>query len=271
MDLPGSGLRFRHAELPPHDTETRTGPFQIGVSFSAHRDVHYRVGGLARTATYGGGAVVATADEAIVWSRVREPTEALEIYVDRDLVHRVSGGVTTWPVHEPLLGRPDPVVLGVATVLRRAHVTRAELGDVESGALAHRLVEHLLTSYGGLPRRAVTGGPTRKARLTSADLGTVAEVVDAGVADVLSLDALAATVHLSPFHFARAFKASVGITPWAFVTARRMDRARLLLRTTDAPVEAVASEVGFTNLSHFRRLFAAHTGCTPARYRASRR
>ena len=67
---------------------------------------------------------------------------------------------------------------------------------------------------------------------------------------------------LSPFHFARAFKAATGLTPHEFVTGRRMDRARWLLRSQ--PVEAVAAAVGFGNLSHFRRLFRRHHGGPPS-------
>jgi AraC family transcriptional regulator len=59
----------------------------------------------------------------------------------------------------------------------------------------------------------------------------------------------------------------VGVTPWAFVTVRRLDHARLLLRTTDLSVAAVATAVGASNVSHFGRLFVAHVGCTPGRYR----
>jgi AraC family transcriptional regulator len=99
----------------------------------------------------------------------------------------------------------------------------------------------------------------------------VGDLIDAHLAATLTLDRLAATVHLSPHHFARAFKATVGLAPHAYVTARRMDRARSLLRDTDRPVADVATAVGFTNLSHFRRVFRAHAGDTPAAYRADAR
>ncbi len=268
-----SGLRFVHAELPPHDsetqteTETETGRFQIGVAFSAHEDVRFRVGERSGCASYAGGAVVCSADDPIVWSRVQEPTEALEIYPDPALVMRISGGTSTWPLGEAVVGRRDSVVLAVASVLRRAHVTGVDLDEVASSALAHRLVAHMLVEYGGLAMRSVVGTPTGHTQLTPKALSTLGEVVEAGIPGGLSLDGLAASVHLSPFHFARAFKSTVGTTPWEFVTARRLDRARLLLRTTDLSVEAVATAVGLSNVSHFRRIFAAHAGCNPGRYR----
>jgi transcriptional regulator GlxA family with amidase domain len=46
-----------------------------------------------------------------------------------------------------------------------------------------------------------------------------------------------------------------------------MDRARQRLLTTADPVEEVARGLGFGNLSHFRRVFAAHVGVAPATHR----
>jgi len=208
-----------------------------------------------------------------VWSRVREATEALEIYPDPELVRRLSGGLMTWPLQEALVGVRDPVVLAVASVLRRAHVTGDSLDDVATSAAAHRLVAHLLVHYGGLPARTVVGTPTGHTRLTAKAVAAIEDFVEAtldgGLDGGLSLDVLAAAVHLSPFHFARAFKQTVGTTPWEFVTIRRLDRARILLRSTDLPVEQIAARVGLGNVSHFRRLFVARTGCTPARYRSA--
>ncbi len=86
MEAGSPGLRFAHAEVPPHDTESVTGPFQIGVAFSVHRDVQFRIGTRSRSVSYAGVAVIGSSDEPIVWSQVREPTEALEIYPDISLV-----------------------------------------------------------------------------------------------------------------------------------------------------------------------------------------
>jgi AraC family transcriptional regulator len=71
---------------------------------------------------------------------------------------------------------------------------------------------------------------------------------------------------MSPFHFARSFKAATGSPPHAFVVARRMDRAAALFRSTDLPVAAVAKAVGFSSPPHFRRHFRAHWGATPGDY-----
>ncbi|WP_420843595.1 helix-turn-helix domain-containing protein [Jiangella muralis] len=75
---------------------------------------------------------------------------------------------------------------------------------------------------------------------------------------------------MSPFHFARAFKASTGLAPHKYVTSRRMERANSLLLTSRLGVPEVAYAVGLTNVSHFRRVFRRHTGLLPSDLRPAR-
>ena len=77
---------------------------------------------------------------------------------------------------------------------------------------------------------------------------------------------------LSPFHFARCFKATTGLAPHQYVLARRIELAKRLIMTTHQSVQEVAWSVGFENISHFRRQFAAQIGVVPgALRRATRR
>jgi AraC family transcriptional regulator len=246
------GMRSEYAWLPARDGPTVTGEHQIGVSFSGHRDLVYATGGRSRTRDIEPGSTIVSAADVIEWRRVREPTEALEIYPDPDLL--AGAGPVEFAQR---IGCRDGTVLGVATVLRRAHVAGAALTDVAASTLAHRLVAHLLERYAGV--RAPGGG-----RLAPATVDRVTDLVEARLHTTLTLDDLAAVARLSPYHFSRAFRAGTGLAPYEFVTARRMDRARLLLGTTRRTVEEVAAGVGFTNLSHFRRTFRRHHGVPPS-------
>ncbi len=259
------GLTSAWAWLPPHRDETVTGAHQIGVAFSGHRDVRVRSGARRSRATYAGGAVICSGAEPIVWSDVHDPTEALEIYPGAELLARVAGPGhdAGWPVDRAVIGGADPVVVGLAGILRRAHVASAYLSETAASGLGHLLVRHLLTEYGG-HRLPPAPGHTR---LSRAQIGHVTDLVAADVGGQLTLDRLAAGTHLSPYHFARAFKATMGQPPHAWVTAWRMDHARRLLAGTGLTVAEVADAVGFANLSHFRRVFRAHTGAGPAAYR----
>ncbi|WP_163571231.1 helix-turn-helix domain-containing protein [Fodinicola feengrottensis] len=99
----------------------------------------------------------------------------------------------------------------------------------------------------------------------------MAEFVDAGLAGPLTLDALATVATLSPYHFARGFKATTGMAPHQFVTSRRIDRARALLLDTPSSVADIARAVGLSNVRHFRQLFRAQLGVLPGQLRRNRK
>jgi AraC-like DNA-binding protein len=72
---------------------------------------------------------------------------------------------------------------------------------------------------------------------------------------------------LSEFHFARAFKQSLGVPPHRYLIQRRIARAAEIVKTTDKPLSEVALDVGFSDQSHFTRLFVRVTGETPRAFR----
>lgn len=108
--------------------------------------------------------------------------------------------------------------------------------------------------------------------LSSAARRRVLAFVDAHLdgAD-LSLPRLAAEAHLSEFHFARMFRASLGCTVHDWVAARRLDRARALLRETALPLADIAAACGYAGASHLSRHVKAATGATPGQFRRALR
>lgn len=91
--------------------------------------------------------------------------------------------------------------------------------------------------------------------------------VQADLAGDLRLDALAAEARLSRAHFQRAFAASVGVSPAAYVARVRAERAAFLMRVQDAPLLDIALGVGFTNPDTFTRAFRRRFGRVPSAYR----
>lgn len=83
----------------------------------------------------------------------------------------------------------------------------------------------------------------------------------------LSLADLAALCDLSERHFHRAFKATLGQTPLAYVVQKRIKQAKFLLASTDVSIVAVANAVGFANPGHFARAFMGSIGIAPSAYR----
>ncbi|WFR78946.1 AraC family transcriptional regulator [Janthinobacterium sp. NFX145] len=81
-----------------------------------------------------------------------------------------------------------------------------------------------------------------------------------------SLRQLAQAAGLSPFQLIRAFRAATGLTPHAYQLNAHVNRARSRLQAGTALAQ-LAHELGFADQSHFQRVFKAHTGITPGRYR----
>ena len=74
-------------------------------------------------------------------------------------------------------------------------------------------------------------------------------------------------VDMSPAHFSRLFKATVGKTPYQYILHERVQKAQDLLATTDFSIAEIALRVGFSNQSHLTRRFRKVTHTTPAAYR----
>ena len=81
---------------------------------------------------------------------------------------------------------------------------------------------------------------------------------------------VAAMVRLSGMperSFKRRFQQATGMSPLEYVHTLRLEEAKQMLETGDAPVEAIANEVGYEDAAFFSRLFRRQVALTPAQYR----
>ncbi len=83
----------------------------------------------------------------------------------------------------------------------------------------------------------------------------------------ISLEALAAESGLSPFHLCRAFRTSVGVSPWQYLKDLRLAESRLDLLKKDLSVTDIALKLGFNSPSHFSTAFRGAFGVSPAQFR----
>lgn len=118
-----------------------------------------------------------------------------------------------------------------------------------------------LCRLGGTPFAPTTGGlaPWAERRCI--------ELMHARLSEDISLEELAAEVRLSPFHFARMFKQSVGVPPRVYLTGLRIEKACELLETTDLSVLEIALEVGYSSNQVLARVFLKHRHMSPTDYR----
>jgi transcriptional regulator GlxA family with amidase domain len=92
------------------------------------------------------------------------------------------------------------------------------------------------------------------------------EVIEDAAGDH-SVEAMATRAHMSPRHFARAFRAETGITPARYVERVRLEAARRHLEDTAVPISTVAAACGFGTAETMRRAFLRALDVGPAEYR----
>ncbi len=122
-------------------------------------------------------------------------------------------------------------------------------------ALAIRLVEgREQTSVG----TAATG-----ATLTNRHQRRLVDFIEAHIDESLSLADLAATVGLSVSHLKPLFRATFGMPVHHYVLTRRVERARLLILSTDMALAEIALATGFAHQSHMTHWMRRILGLTP--------
>lgn len=86
-------------------------------------------------------------------------------------------------------------------------------------------------------------------------------------AEGISVPDVARLVRMSPTHFRRCFKDTIGCTPVRYLQTVRINAARHLLETTNKLIADIAQETGFSDHAHFIRTFLALRKTTPGEYR----
>lgn len=90
--------------------------------------------------------------------------------------------------------------------------------------------------------------------------------IEANLGRQVLLTEIAHAASLSPYHFARSFRVTMGMSPMRYLLARRIVAATIRLKTA-LPLIDVALDSGFLSQSHFCTAFKASTGSTPCQYR----
>ena len=102
------------------------------------------------------------------------------------------------------------------------------------------------------------------------NLNPILNFIQNNIKEQIHIAALAQMACLSADHFTRIFKKVVGIPPGEFMLSKRIEKAKLLLLTTDLPQKRIFEESGFRSLAYFSRAFKKYTSLSPSAYRKMR-
>ncbi|MGI0489491.1 helix-turn-helix transcriptional regulator [Pantanalinema rosaneae CENA516] len=141
--------------------------------------------------------------------------------------------------------------------------TEAELAGIGSDllidSLKTALAIHLIRNYCvTCPRLSSTANG-----LSQATLRLVKEYIHDHLHQDVKLAAIAAIAQLSPYHFLRLFKQSLGVTPHQYILQCRLNQAKNLLQHSDLSIAEIAIRTGFCDQSHLTRYCKRIIGVTP--------
>ena len=139
-------------------------------------------------------------------------------------------------------GFRDPVIEYIARAVYTEMVDSSPGGKMLAETLALALGVQILRRHSNLEPASVSLPGVRGA-LDARRLRRVVDYIETHLAEDLTIEALAGVACLSPFHFARAFKAATGEAPHRYLTDRRIGRARALLADGRLPLGEIAERV----------------------------
>lgn len=159
----------------------------------------------------------------------------------------------------PRVGHADPLVHAIGQAILSELQRGGLLGALYLESLFRTLAIHLLRNHAVFAQRPV---PVN-GNLSPAALRRIRDYVHEHLAQEITLESLAALVHLSPYHFARKFKAATGLPPYQYVLHCRVEQAKTLLTAGHHSISEVAQAVGFASQSHLTRHIKNAFGITP--------
>jgi AraC family transcriptional regulator len=246
LDLPATGGHFLSCHL--HN------PCELRARWN---------GFLRRCRSLPGEAIIMAAQQENRWEGSGAIDE-LQIFLDAGMLAAAGAELSDRPVElSQGIGIRDPLipVIGARLVEELSHPGEGSrlLGD----ALAHALIAQLLLRHSNLrTERAIERIDMPLHRVRAA-----VEYIETHLGEDLTIAMIGSAVQMSAFRFARGFKRATGCTPHRFLTERRIERAKELLRAGELRLMEIAARTGFATQSHFAAAFRRHCRCSPTQYR----
>jgi transcriptional regulator GlxA family with amidase domain len=168
---------------------------------------------------------------------------------------------------------PDPIFVRDGNVYTSAGVTAGidlalALVEEDLGPQAALKVARSLVLFVRRPGgQAQFSAGLRTQAASHQDIRELQQWIHDHLNDDLAVPNLAVRCHMSQRNFSRVFARQVGMTPAAYVESLRLERARLLLETTEHQLDHIAGECGFGTVETLRRTFARRLHASPSDYR----
>jgi AraC-like DNA-binding protein len=182
---------------------------------------------------------------------------ALDEMANEAGIRRVKG------LYAPNFGARDLVMFGLAQALAGAMEQPGDGTAMFSDCIALAFFAHIVRAYGSV----LAGGRNTRGGLASWQLQRARDFINANLAGDPSISQVANECGLSASYFARAFKQTMGLPPYRWLTKQRVELAKELLQDPGRELADIAQRCGFVDQSHFTRVFSRSEGYSPGRWR----
>lgn len=203
-------------------------------------------------------------------ANLRSPFLCVNFHVDRRALGAALDDDSGREIHalkyEPGTPVNDIALSALANTIMPAFKLSDQTNQLFTNHVGWALLSHLAKRYGDRQAQgSIRGGlaPWQQQRAL--------DMILANLSGDLSIDDLATECGLSAGHFARAFKKSLGTTPYRRLLQGRIDKAKELLARSNYTTAEVAIACGFVDQSHLTRVFSRMSGETPAAWRRRHR
>jgi AraC family transcriptional regulator len=252
--------RIARNELDVSGLTTHTLAINTALPFA----VDSRVDGRAMSAVIpASGMMLIEAGVRSEWRWKNAALDMLHVSLDDAALHTAAAelGLPMRPEIRTNIGFDDTALHHVGAAFAR-ELTRPPGGALVAGGLRVAFIMRLLEQHSSAMGHPLLRRPVKS--LGTRTLRRLDDYITEHLSADIGLDDLARQTGLSRFYFARAFRASCGISPYQYILERRVERARTLLAQRGSVLADVAVATGFADQSHLTRAIKVRYGVSPA-------
>ena len=259
-------LRSYHSLLSPQSREYREHHHtecEISV-FLAGRGT-YRVGDVSYE-FQAGNVFLFGSNEAHCITEIYEDMDVLNLHFESKLLWEHTESVELLNIFAARskgfchrFEDPDGVLRRKLLELEREITEQNTCCALTAKYLLFSILVHMIRHYDCInPARAINSSSS-----TTKSLKKTLQYINENLGNRLTLKELADVACMTPTYFSSVFKKFNGVSPWEYITIKRVERAIDMLKTTDMTKLEIAEQCGFSSSSNFYKAFVHITGKKP--------
>lgn len=134
--------------------------------------------------------------------------------------------------------------------------------QIKARELLHAVLVHMIRTYDCVDATKAISAPSS----VTGSLNSTMQYIDEHLEQHLTLQQLSEIACMTPTYYSAVFKKLNGVSPWEYITIKRVERAVDMLRNTDRSKLEIAQACGFSSSSNFYKAFHQITGKQPSDY-----